>query len=1643
MGLFGRFARFLAKLNPHTASPVHALSDIQFLCELSHLGALWSIQSFVEAFQVAFGGWIFVEDVLGEHHSWGVEGPIIFWHFLHREVPVVIFDGDTFENVDKEGFLCFVRQHVWSVWENEGLVALIQSVKQNVLGLKIHRAGHLFEVRKPLAGGDWFLRRLKSLQARNFLLVFAHRRSSRLAAACAGLRRSHRPFCGPVNHLCNKLIVFKTFPSVTSLLLPVTKLMFKLVALWTLLALAAALGTVDVSLEAPWGKTPFKLQVLEAYAAHNTSLYAPLVEKLLGIAREGDDLVFQEDNVVEDDAFYAYAQSLVENADSRALLGVEVANNVLSPLVQAHYAHYAAEVKPHHSCERDVVLVEGNKGESYCESDAAFVLKTIEVRMAIKDVKLPIDHILGRTYSTRVYTIYGDYRDSHFREMFFNMYQLVEGGDVTLIWRYAPGQDAEERELLSAYGVELNIKNTTYVSIDVRQTVLSDDDESAVDKEGNVEADVAESAEQNVAQDFTGLIRPPRFVEFINYQFTHYILHMATDKLTTLVEKLAEFPRHAFDIGSRNYDFQHLTNVEQESDKVRVPTGMYINGAFVTDTKVDLFEILATLKRELSFVDMFKSLGVNVTAARDLMGKFASAVFEPYNTPLRRYNLSHVKQAIGYFNDIEKDDRYASFGPTRKVYKKGPPQGQLPLARENIYDMVFVLDLTDKLQLKYLLECVNRVLESTYPIRIGIIPLRDASEYSAQVTAKFYATLKVEGPSAALSYLNMLNMLINGKEGLNLMTLRALDAPQLEDQEKALVNTWLDKFYQDFSIVKTEPLIIADGVMFPYSDINAAMNQLFGDLAELLEDYHSKTIPENAKFSKYLRRNAVGVRNSRVIPQSLGGFRSTYSDLPLQKMYPYAKELDIVSLDLNESAKGTPVTVNLVGSLESGDFISQIKELLKFSKHYKAPLRVRIAELSGSDQFTSLVGSSLTEFKDAIASLELNTKPKEALAISVKTFVNSMFGITHASSSEMTLVIAGRKIPVNGVFIARELLALVQFEVNTRLTPVAKLIEDIDFSVEITDVVDRLDYLAWALSLTYFYYQPEYYLSEAFPRIATDNLPYSMRIDSDHNSEEASIEVNLVIDPVSEAAQKFTSFIPLLESLDFVNLSVYLKPNTRERMEELPIKRFYRTTYQTEVDANADRHVMFTDVPEKTLLSLGIDSPQRWLVTTTAANTDLDNIRLDTVDTDVKAVFGLQNILVDGYAYYDFRPGVKIAPAGVGLELRSGDKILDDTNVMANYGYFQLKALPGSYDVAVKKGVRGGDVFKMVTTNKVWVTSFEGSIVRPALAKQPGKENVELIKSPRSKPEEPSLVGRVAGFFSSMLAPSGSQQAEVNVFSLASGHLYERLLKTMMASVMKNTGSTVKFWLLENYMSPELKESLPAMSEYYGFKYELLTYKWPIWLQAQTERQRIMWGYKMLFLDVLFPQDLNKVIFVDADATVRADLKELVDEDLQGAPYGFTPICESRDEMEGYQFWKQGYWAELLGDNFKYHTSSLYVVDLHRFREVAAGDHLRQQYRVLSQDPESLSNLDQDLPNSLQRILPIHSLDQSWLWCESWCDAKSLANAKVIDLCNNPATKESKLECAKRQLPEWEKTDVEVSKVIDGSLTHERWRDEL
>ncbi|KAM9804857.1 UDP-glucose:glycoprotein glucosyltransferase 2 [Neosynchiropus ocellatus] len=575
---------------------------------------------------------------------------------------------------------------------------------------------------------------------------------------------------------------------------------------------------------------------------------------------------------------------------------------------------------------------------------------------------------------------------------------------------------------------------------------------------------------------------------------------------------------------------------------------------------------------------------------------------------------------------------------------------------------------------------------------------------------------------------------------------------------------------------------------------------------------------------------------------------------------------------------------------------------------------------------------------------------------------------------------------------------------------------------------------------------------------------------------EVYYDVVAVVDPLTRQAQKMSHLLIVLSQVVNVRLQIFM--NCRGKLSEMPLQSFYSFVLESDVVFLANDSVSpgplarFTELPESPLLTLNMITPEGWMVQAVSSPHDLDNIHLQDVSGVVAAEYELEHLLVEGHCF-DLSTGQP--PRGLQFTLgTSQEPLMYDTIVMANLGYFQLKANPGAWSLRLRQG-RSEDIYDVLSHDGtdspadasdvvVLLKSFHSKIIKVRVQKKADKMNEDLLSETSeskglwdslSRSSLSSTGSRVRYYavrsslaknmcfcsvwstFERSITGGGSKKKDgeqkkedvLNVFSVASGHLYERFLRIMMLSVLRNTKTPVKFWFLKNYLSPSFKETIPHMARTYGFRYELVQYNWPRWLHQQTEKQRIIWGYKILFLDVLFPLAVDKIIFVDADQIVRADLKELRDLDLEGAPYGYTPFCDSRKDMDGYRFWKSGYWASHLAHR-KYHISALYVVDLKKFRKIAAGDRLRGQYQALSQDPNSLSNLDQDLPNNMIHQVSIKSLPQEWLWCETWCDDASKLTAKTIDLCNNPRTKEPKLTAAARIVPEWVQYDGEIKELL-------------
>eukprot|EP00501_MAST-03F_sp_TOSAG23-6_P002044 GSMAST32.ASY1.ANO1.2133.1 assembled CDS len=520
-------------------------------------------------------------------------------------------------------------------------------------------------------------------------------------------------------------------------------------------------------------------------------------------------------------------------------------------------------------------------------------------------------------------------------------------------------------------------------------------------------------------------------------------------------------------------------------------------------------------------------------------------------------------------------------------------------------------------------------------------------------------------------------------------------------------------------------------------------------------------------------------------------------------------------------------------------------------------------------------------------------------------------------------------------------------------------------------------------------------------------------------TETASIEVVAIINPLSSSAQH-------IQDVDIdtriPRLSILVHFNPKQETKELPLKRFYRSSTST---------------------------PESWNIIQTESPVDTDNIQLslhDSIDVGLQ----LKHLLLAGHSANGVQIFIKNADV---FSNDFSDNERSDTVVMQNLGYWQLKSNPGIWSLHLSKGITPEiyaihnidnskenvfDEFEEFTLQPI-MRKFSPQMEQLNVVRRRGMENRNLLdvidedvetedteitqgvtkvkKGVKKATNQAMNLMSMKDHSNLPFINNGSDT--IHIFSVATGHLYERFLKIMMLSV--------------NFLSPGFINDVKKLSISYRFEVDLVTYTWPSWLRKQTVKQRIIWGYKILFLDVLFPLHVKKVIYIDADTIIRTDIKELWDLDLDNHVYAYAPFCQTNTETLGYQFWNEGFWKDHLR-GLPYHISALYVVDLVLFRHRGIGDKLRSVYDHLSRDPQSLSNLDQDLPNYTQHMVPIFTLPQSWLWCESWCSASSLLEAKAVDLCNNPRHKEAKLDMARRIISaehfeeSWTELDEEVSK---------------
>ncbi|GFY94719.1 similar to EMS-MUTAGENIZED BRI1 SUPPRESSOR 1 [Actinidia rufa] len=803
----------------------------------------------------------------------------------------------------------------------------------------------------------------------------------------------------------------------------------------------------------------------------------------------------------------------------------------------------------------------------------------------------------------------------------------------------------------------------------------------------------------------------------------------------------------------------------------------------------------------------------------------------------------------------------------------------------------------------------------------------------------------------------------------------------------------LDKFLSESGVPRYNPQIIADGKVKPkYVSLSRAILGKDSVLNDVIYLHSPGTVDDLKPVTHLLAIDITSIRGIKLLREGIQYLIEGSKNARLGMLFNANTRVGFPSLLF---MKVSEVTASLYGHKEKVlDFLNQ---LCSFYEHEYVLA-------------SSVDAESNQAFIDKVCDLaDANGLPSKSLRISLSEFLvdefrdhlNKVGQLLYSQlgfeSGTNAVITNGRVIHIDdSTFLSHDLHLLESVELKNRIKNIVEVIEEVTWEDVDPDILTS-KYISDIIMLVSSSIAMRERSSES-ARFDILNVKYSAVVLNNKNS---SIHIDAVIDPLSPSGQKLSSLLRVLWKS--IQPSMRLVLNPLSSLVDLPLKNYYRYVVPTMDDFSSTDYTVygpkafFANMPLSKTLTMNLDVPEPWLVEPVIAVHDLDNILLENLGEQrtLQAVFELEALALTGHcSEKDHEP-----PRG--LQLVLGTKStphLVDTIVMANLGYWQMKVSPGVWYLQLAPG-RSSDiyVFKedgdgsqgMPSSKRITINDLRGKLVHLEVAKKKGKEREKLlVPSDDDNSSRGKKKGNQNGWNSNFLKWAsgfigGSEQSKkiestsvergngvrhgkrINIFSIASGHLYERFLKIMILSVLKNTNRPVKFWFIKNYLSPQ-------------FKF-----------------QRVL-------------QYASQVIFVDADQVVRADMGELYDMDIKGRPLAYTPFCDNNKDMDGYRFWRQGFWSEHLRGR-PYHISALYVVDLVKFRETAAGDNLRVFYENLSKDPNSLSNLDQNgYGVSLGVEMPQNP------------------RQKTIDLCNNPMTKEPKLQGARRIVSEWAGLDFEA-----------------
>ena len=195
----------------------------------------------------------------------------------------------------------------------------------------------------------------------------------------------------------------------------------------------------------------------------------------------------------------------------------------------------------------------------------------------------------------------------------------------------------------------------------------------------------------------------------------------------------------------------------------------------------------------------------------------------------------------------------------------------------------------------------------------------------------------------------------------------------------------------------------------------------------------------------------------------------------------------------------------------------------------------------------------------------------------------------------------------------------------------------------------------------------------------------------------------------------------------------------------------------------------------------------------------------------------------------------------------------------------------------------------------------------------------------------------------------------INIF-YASDDNYAKPLAVSMVSIMENTSSPVKFFILENNISESAKNNLKKIQEKYNCSIKFLNVKIDEFKNFPDLNWYSLNMYSRFLIPILEPT-ISKAIYLDVDIILQKDIKELYEINID--KYTIAAVIGEKSIINTDTFKKH---IKNLGlsNNHTYFGSGVLVINCNKWIE----ENITQKlYKIIENKKEQLKYPDQDVLN--------------------------------------------------------------------------------